>query len=330
MSSGNIYIDGKKITKRNVNEIDKIRNLKIGYIFQDYKLIDNLSVFDNVAISLKLIGIKDKEEIKKRVMYTLEKVNMARYKNRPASMLSGGEKQRVGIARAIVKNPSIILADEPTGNLDSKNSLEIMNIIKKLSNNYLVILVTHEEELARFYATHIIELKDGLIEKTYPNRENKKLNYKLENRFYLKDFPNILNIEKDHLHINIYKDNNDDININLVFKNGNIYIEDNNQNKIEVIDQNSSIELINDHYQEIEEIDNDIDFDIEEISNKTKLKYSSIFKLGSYITSGFQKIFSYPFLKKLLLGGFFISGMFIFYAISSIFATLNIKEDYYR
>ena len=329
VSSGNIYIDGKKITKRNVNEIDKIRNLKIGYIFQDYKLIDNLSVFDNVAISLKLIGIKDKEEIKKRVMYTLEKVNMARYKNRPASMLSGGEKQRVGIARAIVKNPSIILADEPTGNLDSKNSLEIMNIIKKLSNNYLVILVTHEEELARFYATHIIELKDGLIEKTYPNRENKKLNYKLENRFYLKDFPNILNIEKDHLHINIYKDNNDDININLVFKNGNIYIEDNNQNKIEVIDQNSSIELINDHYQEIEEIDNDIDFDIEEISNKTKLKYSSIFKLGSYITSGFQKIFSYPFLKKLLLGGFFISGMFIFYAISSIFATLNIKEEEY-
>ena len=160
VNKGSIYINGKRITKKTSHAIDKIRNLNIGYIFQDYKLIDNLTVFENVAYALKMIGIKDKEEIKARVNYVLESVNMYRYKNRPAAMLSGGERQRVSIARAIVKNPSIVIADEPTGNLDSKNSLEIMNIIKAISKEKLVILVTHEVELAKFYASRIIEIKD--------------------------------------------------------------------------------------------------------------------------------------------------------------------------
>ena len=100
VNSGKIYVDGKKITKIRTSKLDKIRNLNIGYIFQDYKLIENLSVFDNVAIVLKMLGIKDKKEIEKRVLYTLDKVNMLRYKKRPVTMLSGGERQRVGIARA--------------------------------------------------------------------------------------------------------------------------------------------------------------------------------------------------------------------------------------
>ena len=111
VNKGKIFVNGKRLTKFTV---DKIRNLNIGYIFQDYKLIDNLSVYENIAIALKMIGVKDKEEIKKRVEYVLERVNMYRHKNRIASMLSGGERQRVAIARAIVKNPNIVIADEPT------------------------------------------------------------------------------------------------------------------------------------------------------------------------------------------------------------------------
>ena len=185
---GSIYINDKKISSKNYHKVDRIRNLNIGYIFQDYKLIENLSVYDNLSLVLKMIGIKDKEEIKKRIEYVLDKVGMLRYKRRPAGMLSGGEKQRVGVARALVKNPDIILADEPTGNLDSKNSLEIMKIIKAISNEKLVILVTHEQDLARFYATRIIELQDGNIIKDYENDASSKLDYRLENSFYLKDF----------------------------------------------------------------------------------------------------------------------------------------------
>ena len=169
VNKGNIYINGKKITSKSSYKVDKIRNLNIGYIFQDYKLLDNLTVYENVAIVLKMLGIKDKEEIKKRVTYVLEKLNIYRYRNRPADMLSGGERQRVAIARAIVKDPDIIIADEPTGNLDSANTIEIMNIIKSISKDRLVILVTHEKELAMFYATRIIELEDGIIIKDYEN-----------------------------------------------------------------------------------------------------------------------------------------------------------------
>ncbi len=327
VNSGQIYVDGERITKRRSNKIDEIRNLKIGYIFQDYKLVDNMSVFDNVALSLKLIGLKDKEEIKRRVLYTLEKVNMARYKNRPAGMLSGGERQRVGIARALVKNPKIIIADEPTGNLDSKNSLEIMNIIKNISQKYLVILVTHEEELARYYATKIVELKDGVVEKVYDNQNNGQLNYEIENHIYLKDFKDIKNIHKDNVNIDIYRDNSEDLNIKIVFKNGNIYIENANKEKVEVVENNSNIELINDHKKDLGKEILEEDFDLSNLETPNfKPKYSSIFKLGSFISYGIRKVLDYPMLKKILLAGFIFSGMFVFYATSSIFANLYIDD----
>ena len=330
INSGKIYVDGKRISKRRSGYIDKVRNLNIGYIFQDYKLVENMTVFENVSLVLKINGLKDKEEIKKRVLYTLEKVNMERYKNRPVSMLSGGERQRVGIARALVKNPKIIIADEPTGNLDSKNSLEIMNIIKSISSNYLVILVTHEEELAKFYSDRVIELKDGKIINDYKNKYAGSLDYEIENRIYLKDFKNIDKLNKDNINLSIYRDNNEDINIKVVLKNGNIYIDTDNKEKIEIIENNSNIELIDDHYQKIDKIDINKDtFDIEKISSDTKPKYSSIFRLGSFITYGFKKILDYPLLKKILLGGFFLSGMFIFYSISSIMATVEIKDEYF-
>ncbi len=327
VSSGHIYVDGERITKVFSHKIDEIRNLKIGYIFQDYKLVDNMSVFDNVALSLKLIGLKDKKKIEERVMYTLEKVNMARYKNRPASMLSGGERQRVGIARALVKNPKIIIADEPTGNLDSKNSLEVMNIIKGISEKYLVILVTHEEELARFYASRIVELKDGVVTNDYENKHDNSLNYEIENQIYLKEFKDIKKIKKDNLNIDVYRDNAEDLDIKVVFKNGNIYIATSDDKKIEVVESNSNIELIDDYKKE-KKIDNiNTDFDMSSLEDANfHPKYSSIFKLGSFISYGFKKILDYPILKKILLFGFILTGMFIFYATSSICATLKIDD----
>jgi len=220
-NKGKVFINDTLANSRLSSKVDKIRNLNIGYIFQDYKLIENLSVYENVSIVLKMIGIKDKEEIKKRVEFVLDKVGILRYKRRPVSTLSGGERQRVGIARAIVKDPDIILADEPTGNLDSKNSLEIMKIIKSISKNKLVILVTHEKSLASFYASRIIEIKDGKIVSDYLNNHNDTLDYEIDNDIYLKDFDNINKINNENK-INIYKNDNQEINLDIVIKNGNI------------------------------------------------------------------------------------------------------------
>ena len=252
VNKGNIYINDVKITRRCSYKIDKIRNLKIGYIFQDYKLVDDMSVYDNVAMVLKMIGIKDKQEIKKRVEYILERVGMYRYRYRPCGMLSGGERQRVGIARAIVKNPDIILADEPTGNLDSKNTIEIMNIIKSISKDKLVILVTHEVDLAKFYATRILELSDGEVVKDYNNKNNEKIDYKIDNTFYLKDFKYHDKNHDNNINIEYYSDKEDKLNLVVIFKNGNIYIKNKDNEKIEVIDSSSNIEIVNDHYKQLD------------------------------------------------------------------------------
>lgn len=328
VTSGKIYIDGKKLP-RNSNKVDKIRNLNIGYIFQDYYLVDSLSVYDNVALALKITGIKDKEEIKKRVDYVLEKVGMYRYRNRYANMLSGGERQRVGIARAIVKDPNIIIADEPTGNLDSRNTIEVMNIIKAISKDRLVILVTHERELAEFYASRILEIEDGTIKKDIDNNHTNDLDYRMDNKIYLKDFKNHEKIQKDNIEINYYSDDKNKLNINIVVQNGNIYIEQKESNKIEIIDNDSTVELVDDHYKKIDKsIYEEYNFDFDKIVNKNiKRKYTSIFNPISLIFNGFKKVRDYTFIKKVLLLGFLASGMFITYSISSLFGVTNIKDE---
>ena len=329
INSGKIYINGKKIAKKRMSYVDKIRNIEIGYIFQDYLLIDDISVFDNVALVLKICGIKNKKEIKKRVNYVLEKVGMYRYRNRYAGMLSGGERQRVGIARAIVKDPSIIIADEPTGNLDSKNTIEVMNIIKAISKDRLVILVTHETELADFYATRIIRIEDGKIISDEKNDHNNDLDYRMDNKIYLQDFKNKTEYGKDDIHINYYSDNNKDLNINIVVQNGNIYIESLNNQKIEIVDSTSSIELVNDHYKKLSKsVYEEYKFDFDEIINKNyKKKYSSILNPFSLIINGFRKVRDYTIIKKILLLGFFASAMFITYSISSLFGINNIDDN---
>ena len=326
IKSGKIYVNGKKISSKIDGKVDKIRNLNIGYIFQDYKLVDNMSVFDNVALVLTMLGIKDKNEVKNRVEYVLDKVGMLRYKRRPANMLSGGERQRVGIARALVKNPNIILADEPTGNLDSKNSLEIMKIIKSISKDRLVILVTHEVNLAKFYADRIIELKDGSIVKDYINKDKEDLDYAIDNNIYLKDFDKHDVIKDEDKLINIYLDDKDKIKLDIVVRNGNIYVNSKSRDNIVVIDEDSNIELINDSYKKIQESDIDkYNFDLKDYGKKKR--YSSIFNPISLITNGFKKVFDYSFLKKLLLLGFILSGMFIMYSVSSIASTINVKDE---
>jgi putative ABC transport system permease protein len=328
INKGQIFIDNNRITGRSAGKIDKIRNASIGYIFQNYNLIENSSVFDNVAIVLKMIGMKDKEEIKQKVEYALDLVDMFRYRNRFANMLSGGERQRVAIARAIVKNPSIIIADEPTGNLDSKNTLEVMNIIKIISQEKLVILVTHEEKLAKFFADRIIKLKDGSIASDDANQQNEDLDYRLDNRLYLKDIKNEKPIEAGSYKINLYGESLEKIDLQIISKDDNIYLVCTNPNKhIEVVDEHSPIEVIDDHYREMtkEEYEKHR-FDITKLTNQTNGRHASITGLGRSILDGLTTIREYHILRKFLLFGFFISAVFIAYATSNIFGITNIED----
>lgn len=161
-SDGDLLIDGKSTKDFTSRDWDTYRSRKIGFVFQSYNLIPHLSVLSNVELALTISGISKKEK-KERAICALEKVGLKEQIHKKPSQLSGGQMQRVAIARAVVNNPDIILADEPTGALDSVTSVQVLDILKELSNDCLVIMVTHNGELAAKYSTRIIKLFDGRV-----------------------------------------------------------------------------------------------------------------------------------------------------------------------
>ncbi len=172
--SGRILVDDKDISKLDEKELDEYRNLKIGIIFQEYNLISDLNVIDNLRVVFELQNWKNTQEnynefVKKEISEVLSTVDLLGYEKRKINELSGGERQRVAIARALLKKPDIIFADEPTGNLDGKTSRDILEIFKKISKEKLVIIVSHDKESAYKYATTVINMKDGAVEKIDQN-----------------------------------------------------------------------------------------------------------------------------------------------------------------
>ncbi|KUK55313.1 MAG: ABC transporter related protein [Atribacteria bacterium 34_128] len=163
-SAGKYLLEDKDINGFNDNQLALFRNQKIGFVFQQYNLLPRATILRNVELPLTYSRARPKN-VKALAIQALEEVGLSNRLNHRPNEISGGENQRVAIARALVNHPSIILADEPTGNLDSKTGQDIMKIIKKLHDDgNTIILVTHEEEIAR-YAKRIIHLKDGLIER---------------------------------------------------------------------------------------------------------------------------------------------------------------------
>ena len=238
--SGSIEIDGKDINRYNAKKIDKIRNEKIGYIFQNYLLLPQRTVYENLLIILNMydISLKEKEE---RIDYVLESVGMLKYKKKNVSELSGGQQQRVAIARALIKSPALILADEPTGNLDEKNTIQIMNIIKKISKNTLVILVSHERRIASSYSDYIIELTDGKV-KSEKAVESTAYHYEDDQNIYLKEYE-YKNISDENINIDFYSNDDKKINLKIVYKNGKFYI--NSDTDTIFVDESSEIKFIN-------------------------------------------------------------------------------------
>lgn len=162
-TSGTYILNGNDISQMHDNDLAEIRNKEIGFVFQTFNLLPRTSALDNVALPLIYAGFS-KSERKTKAIKVLEQVNLADRMTHQPNQLSGGQRQRVAIARALVNNPSIILADEPTGNLDSKTSEEIMKLLLEIHNKgNTIIVVTHEEEIAA-HAHRIIRMRDGMIE----------------------------------------------------------------------------------------------------------------------------------------------------------------------
>ncbi len=230
--SGTITYQDSITSKGTSNKLDKYRAQNIGYVFQHYYLIEHKTVEENVRLSLDIINYKSEEEIKTRVFEALKLVGMENYLKRKAGFLSGGQQQRVAIARALVKDPKVLICDEPTGNLDSKNTYNVMDILKKVSSRKLVLLVTHEQEIANFYADNIIHVKDGVCDNTNINSEV-DLNEADETTVFLDEY-NKSSFSEDNKSLISYTKNEAVTNIDVVIVEGKVYLKSTDANLIDI------------------------------------------------------------------------------------------------
>lgn len=179
-TTGDYILNGIRVSEMSDNELAEVRNTEIGFVFQTFNLLPRSSALDNVALPLIYAGINKSKRVE-RAQKALENVGLGNRMDHKPNELSGGQRQRVAVARALINNPSIILADEPTGNLDTKTSVEIMGLLEEIhSKGNTIILVTHEEDIA-LHAHRIIRMRDGMIENDYRNEHVKSVSPPLEN-----------------------------------------------------------------------------------------------------------------------------------------------------
>jgi len=173
-SKGEYILNGINVSHMTENDLAEVRNSEIGFVFQTFNLLPRNSALENVALPLVYAGISRDERLD-RAKKSLENVGLGNRVTHKPNELSGGQRQRVAVARALINNPSIILADEPTGNLDTKTSIEIMGLIEDIHDKgNTIILVTHEEDIAQ-HAHRIVRMRDGLVEKDYLNTDIHKV-----------------------------------------------------------------------------------------------------------------------------------------------------------
>jgi len=178
-TKGEYILNGINVSHMTDNELAEVRNSEIGFVFQTFNLLPRNTALDNVALPLIYAGINKEKRIE-RATNALKNVGLGNRIDHKPNELSGGQRQRVAVARALINDPSIILADEPTGNLDTKTSIEIMGLIEDIhAKGNTIILVTHEEDIA-MHAHRIVRMRDGLVEKDYINTEIQTVNRRVE------------------------------------------------------------------------------------------------------------------------------------------------------
>lgn len=263
--------------------IEPVRNDNFGYIFQNYYLLKDYSVNYNVKIALNRYNLSEKEK-DERTKYILDMLGIGKYKNKPVSKLSGGQQQRVSIARALVKAPDIILADEPTGNLDEENTIRTMAILKKISKECLVLLVTHEKKIANFFGDRIIEIRDG---KVIHDKKNTSSSYERsdDSNIYLKEFE-LDSIGAGYSKFNIYYKKEEAppaINMNMVWKDGKLYIQNMMEYDIIFEGEENGVKILDTERPalEMEEIEN-LSYDLTKLPAKgnAQLPFHEIWRIA--------------------------------------------------
>ncbi len=330
-AKGEIYYEDLRIKNYKMYKIDKYRRNNMGYIFQNYLLFPEMTVYDNLKFALSLANIYDKDEVEKRINYCLNAVNMINYKRRRASALSGGQQQRVAIARALVKKAKVIIADEPTGNLDSSNTIEVMNIIKKVSKTCLVILVTHDRELANFYADRIIELKDGKVVSDEINTSSSSYHHDDGKVIYLKDL-NQKEFEEEAYSLKLYYDEDvkDKPEIKVVYKNGSLIVDVKSNFKVKYLTSNSEVTLKDEHFKKLELTDVDkFDYDNSFFKDIRGRKFD-FRKMWDDFKVAFSNFYFVKFRYKLMYLAFMIVGMFIAYTAATISNAYTLDEKAYK
>lgn len=321
--SGTISYDGKILSKK---QLDEFRAKEIGFVFQNYILLPNKTVYDNLRIVLNMFNLTE-SEIEEKIDFALKAVNMDKFKKRICKQLSGGQMQRVAIARALVKRPRLIIADEPTGNLDEKNTTQVMNLIKNLSKQCLVIMVTHEKRLADFYGDRIIYINDGRILNDKGNISKGKLIEKDDVNIYLGEM-NSTEYLNDNININyFYENEKPELKLNIVFKNNTYYLKAETEDKktIKFIDERSESLLISGKKPEIQ-IDDVIEetFIFPEIDKSNTSKSVISFKESLHLAK--------EFIKKLTISGkiklfvFFLSAILIVTSIATFMKAINVDD----
>ena len=238
IASGSIEIFGQNIRE----DTDTLRNRYVGYIFQNYNLNPAETVYENVSAALRLCGMTDETEISVRTMAALSNVDMAKYRDRTPDTLSGGQQQRVAIARAIVNNPDIILADEPTGNLDEANTVLVMDILKEISRSHLVLLVTHEANLVDYYCDRVIEIVDGRVQSDRVNEGANGYVQRNKNHLYLGELPKT-ETAAPGVRLEYYGEPTESITLQVVNLNGKLYLKTDNPS-VKLLDEGSEIKLM--------------------------------------------------------------------------------------
>ncbi len=285
--NGEILIGSKPISE----DTDAKRNKHIGYVFQNYNLSRGETCYDNISASLRLCGMKDEAEIRKRVYASLRCVGMENYAMRMPDTLSGGQQQRIAIARAIVKNPPVILADEPTGNLDSANTVMIMDLLKKISREHLVILVTHEENLVDYYCDRVIELSDGKIISDRENLSAFGLKTRDKNDIFLGELDKV-EYENENAVIEYYGDSPlSPIKLKIINSGGRLFLKL-DTDTVQFIDEASEIKLRDGVFEADNTGGAGADaLDLSELPPIKNGKCGRLFSLKSSIKSGYRENF---------------------------------------